>query len=48
MLRDSRIESLGTRVSDSLLGVNAVVRRAPAVQHAVRVMIGDNSEVDLG
>ncbi len=48
MLRDSRIENLSTRLSDSLLGVNAVVRRTPAVQHAVRVMIGDNSEVDLG
>lgn len=48
MLRDSRIENIGARMSDSLLGVNSVVRRTPAVQHAVRAMIGDNSEVDLG
>ena len=48
LLRDSRIENLGQRLADSLLGVNAIVRRSPGVQAAVRVMIGDNSEVDLG
>ncbi|PKQ29584.1 MAG: glucose-1-phosphate thymidylyltransferase [Actinobacteria bacterium HGW-Actinobacteria-10] len=48
MLRDSRIEGLRARMADSLLGVNAVVRRTPAVHQALRVMIGDNSEVDLG
>ncbi len=48
MLTGSRIEDIGGRLADSLLGVNAVVRRAPGVQTAVRVMLGDNSEVDLG
>jgi glucose-1-phosphate thymidylyltransferase len=48
LLRDARLEGVGPRVADSLLGVNAVVRRTPSVQAAVRVMIGDNSEVDLG
>lgn len=48
LLRDSRVENIGARLTDSLLGVNAVVRRAPTVQHAVRLMIGDSSEVDLG
>lgn len=47
MLAKSRVENVGTRVADSLLGVNSVVRHSPAVQVAVRVMIGDNSEVDL-
>jgi hypothetical protein len=35
-------------LADSLLGVNAVVRRVPGLVSAARVMIGDNSEVDLG
>jgi len=48
MLRDSRLENIGPRLSDSLLGVNAVVRRVPGLVTAARVMIGDNSEVDLG
>lgn len=48
MLRESRLENVASRLSDSLLGVNSVVRRTPGVQHAIRVMIGDNSEVDLG
>ncbi len=48
LLRDSRVEHIGSRMADSLLGVNAVVRRKPGLVSATRVMIGDNSEVDLG
>ncbi|NTW28725.1 MAG: glucose-1-phosphate thymidylyltransferase [Coriobacteriia bacterium] len=48
MLAGSRVEHIGSRLADSLLGVNAVVRRAPGLVSAARVMIGDNSEVDLG
>jgi glucose-1-phosphate thymidylyltransferase len=48
MLAHSRIETIGSRLADSLLGMNAVVRRSPSVVSAARVMIGDNSEVDLG
>jgi len=48
LLRDSRVEHIGSRMADSLLGVNAVVRRTPGLVSATRVMIGDNSEVDLG
>ncbi len=48
MLAGSRLENLGSRLTDSLLGVNAVVRRTPGHVSAARVMIGDNSEVDLG
>jgi glucose-1-phosphate thymidylyltransferase len=47
LLRGSRIEGTGCRVADSLLGVDAIVRRVPSVQSACRLMIGDNSEVDL-
>ena len=48
LLADSRIDHIGSRLADSLLGVNAVVRRVPGLVSAARVMIGDNSEVDLG
>ena len=48
LLADSRVEHIGSRLADSLLGVNAVVRRVPGLFSAARVMIGDNSEVDLG
>ncbi|NTU71281.1 MAG: glucose-1-phosphate thymidylyltransferase [Coriobacteriia bacterium] len=48
LLAGSRVENIGSRLADSLLGVNAVVRRAPGAVTAARVMIGDNSEVDLG
>jgi len=48
LLAGSRVEGIGSRLADSLLGVNAVVRRVPGLVSAARVMIGDNSEVDLG
>ena len=48
LLRDSRVEHITSRLADSLLGVNAVVRHTPGLVSATRMMIGDNSEVDLG
>ena len=48
LLAGSRVEHIGSRLADSLLGVNAAVRRVPGLVSAARVMIGDNSEVDLG
>lgn len=48
LLAGSRVENIGARLADSLLGVDAVVRRTPGVSSATRVMVGDNSEVDLG
>ncbi len=48
LLADARVENAGRRIADSLLGVNAVVRRRPSVSAAIRVTLGDNSEVDLG
>ncbi len=47
MLQGSRIERTGRRVADSLLGVNSVIRKTERVSAALRVMIGDNSEVDI-
>jgi glucose-1-phosphate thymidylyltransferase len=47
LLQESRVEDIGCRLADSLLGVGAVLRRTSNVQAAVRVMLGDNSEVDL-
>lgn len=47
MLQGARIEDAGVRVADSLMGCNAVVRRAAGRPAALRVMLGDNSEVDI-
>ena len=47
MLQGSRIENVGSRVSDSLFGVNAVVCKAERVTAAYHVMLGDNSEVEI-
>ncbi len=47
MLAGSRIENCGSRLADSLLGVNAVVRKANRVPAAYHVMLGDNSEVEI-
>ncbi|MBI5231278.1 MAG: glucose-1-phosphate thymidylyltransferase [Coriobacteriales bacterium] len=48
LLAESCVEGIGARMTDSLLGVNAAVHRTPMLQDSVRVMIGDNSEVNLG
>ena len=48
LLKGSRVEQIGSRLADSLLGVNAVVRHTPGLVSATRMIIGDNSEVDLG
>lgn len=47
MLGGSRIEDCGSRFTDSLFGVNAVVRKADRVPAAYHVMLGDNSEVEI-
>lgn len=48
LLAESRVESIGARLANSLLGVNSSIHRAPSSQAAVQAMIGDNSEVNLG
>jgi glucose-1-phosphate thymidylyltransferase len=47
LLRHARLEDLGGRVTDSLLGVGAVARSSRAVPAANRMMLGDNSEVEV-
>ncbi len=47
MLQHSRLESVAGRVSDSLLGVGAVVRSSAATPAASRFMLGDNSDVEI-
>lgn len=46
-LDESRIEGVGRRIVDSLIGKNARVARADALPAAYRFMLGDNSEVGL-
>jgi glucose-1-phosphate thymidylyltransferase len=48
LLTESRVENIGARLADSLLGVNSSVHRATTRQVAVQAMIGDNSEMNLG
>lgn len=47
MLQHSRLEDVGGRVTDSLLGVGAVVRSTHSTPAASRFMLGDNSEVEV-
>ncbi len=47
MLQHSRLEDVGGRVTDSLLGVGAVVRSTRSTPAASRFMLGDNSEVQV-
>lgn len=47
LLAGARIENAGGRVADSLMGVNAVVRRGCGKPAAYHVMLGDNSEVEI-
>jgi glucose-1-phosphate thymidylyltransferase len=47
LLQGARIENTGVRLSDSLMGVNAVVRRTDSVPATYHVMLGDNSEVEI-
>jgi len=47
LLQGARIENVGQRVADSLMGCNSVVRRSGTLPSASRFMLGDNSEVDI-
>jgi glucose-1-phosphate thymidylyltransferase len=41
------VEDLKTRVEDSLIGRNCRIHRSPLMPRALRLMIGDNSEVGI-
>jgi len=47
LLPGARIEDAGMRVLDSLMGCNAVLRGGHAAPAGYRVMLGDNSEVEV-
>jgi glucose-1-phosphate thymidylyltransferase len=47
LLGGSVVEDLKTRVEDSLIGRNCRIHRSPLMPRALRLMIGDNSEVGI-
>jgi glucose-1-phosphate thymidylyltransferase len=47
VLESSRIEDIGTRIEDSLIGRNVTVNAAPQKPRAYRFMLGDNSQVGV-
>lgn len=47
LLPGARVENIGRRLADSLMGCNSVVRNADGVPSAIRVMLGDKSEVEI-
>ncbi len=47
VLENSRILNIRTRIEDSLIGKDVIVRRTDAMPKAVRLMLGDHSEVQL-
>lgn len=47
LMPGAHVEDTGGRLADSLLGCNAIVRRSDGVPAAYRVMLGDNSEVEI-
>ena len=46
-LENCRIENIGSRMSDSLIGRNVIVRRGVRPPRAYRLMVGDNSEITV-
>jgi glucose-1-phosphate thymidylyltransferase len=47
ILENCTILDIGSRVSDSLIGKNVVVRRGTRPPRAYRLMVGDNSEITV-
>ncbi len=47
ILAECVIEGIGSRIEDSLLGRNVKVRRSERKPKAYRLMVGDNSEVEV-
>jgi glucose-1-phosphate thymidylyltransferase len=47
VLENCRIVDIGSRMSDSLIGRNVVVRRGTRPPRAYRLMVGDNSEITV-
>ena len=47
LLENCRVENIGSRMSDSLIGRNVIVRRGSKPPRAYRLMVGDNSEITV-
>jgi len=47
ILAECIIESIGSRIEDSLLGRNVTIHRSERKPKAYRMMVGDNSEVEV-
>jgi glucose-1-phosphate thymidylyltransferase len=47
ILAECKIDSVGSRIEDSLLGRNVTVHRSERKPRAYRLMVGDNSEVEV-
>jgi len=47
ILAECIIESIGSRIEDSLLGRNVTIHRSERKPRAYRLMVGDNSEVEV-
>ncbi len=47
LLRGARVKNLGSRMEASLLGRNAVVARSDSLPKSIRMIVGDNSEMNL-
>jgi glucose-1-phosphate thymidylyltransferase len=48
VMADSTIRAVGTRIADSLIGREVVVERSPVKPQAIRLMVGDHSQVGIG
>ena len=47
LMEESAIRHIETRVADSLIGREVVVERSPLKPHAIRLMLGDHSQVGI-
>ena len=47
VLSGSVLEDLGTRMEGSLLGRNVKLRRSDGIPNTLRLMVGDNSEIEI-
>ena len=47
ILENSSVDTIGSRIENSLIGKNVMVRKTDKKPRAYRLMLGDNSEVGL-
>ena len=47
MLENSKIFDAPVRIESSLIGKEVLIHRTPSMPKALRLMLGDHSEVDL-